>query len=68
MRGEERRRRREEEAEGREEDVKVLKTEPHKRGEEKIPPRRVFGYNSLPRALFGTRVGGNGSYQLPGAS
>ena len=28
---------------------------------------RVFGHNSLPRTLTGTRIGGNGSYQLPGA-
>ena len=27
----------------------------------------VFGHNSLPQALIGTRIGGNGSYQPPGA-
>ena len=26
-----------------------------------------FGHNSLSRALIGTRIGGNGSYQPPGA-
>ena len=28
--------------------------------------RRVFGHDSVPWALIGTRIGGNGSYQLPG--
>ena len=32
------------------------------------PPRRVFGHISLPRALIGTRIGGNASYKPPGAS
>ena len=32
---------------------------------EKVPPK-VFGHNSLPRALAGTRIGGDGSYQPPG--
>ena len=31
------------------------------------PPPRVFGHNSLPRALVGTRIGGNCSYKPPGA-
>ena len=33
----------------------------------KKSPPRVFGHNSWPRALVGTRIGGNGSYQPPGA-
>ena len=32
-----------------------------------LPPRRVFGRNSLPRAHIGTRIDGNVSYQPPGA-
>ena len=32
----------------------------------KSPPGG-FGYNSLPRALIGTRIGGTGSYKPPGA-
>ena len=33
-----------------------------------IHPRRVFCYNSWPGALIGVGIGGNGSYQPPGAS
>ena len=32
------------------------------------PPRRVLAHNSLSRALIGTRIGGNDSYQVPGAA
>ena len=35
-------------------------------GKKKSPPRD-FGHNSRPRALIGTRIGGNASYQPPGA-
>ena len=31
------------------------------------PGKNLDIYNSLPRALLGTRIGGNGSYQPPGA-
>ena len=33
----------------------------------KIPPPRVFGHNSAPLRLIGTRIGGNSSYRSPGA-
>ena len=33
----------------------------------KKSPSRVFGHNSLLRTLTGTRIGGNDSYQPPGA-
>ena len=33
----------------------------------KKSPPRVVGYNSLPRALIGTRIGGKASYKPPGA-
>ena len=39
----------------------------HTGDEGKSSPPRVFGHNSLPRTLTGTRIGGNGSYQPPGA-
>ena len=37
----------------------------YRRRTKKSPPR-VFGHNSLPRTLPGTRIGGNGSYKPPG--
>ena len=33
----------------------------------KNPPRRSFGYNSWQRAVVGTRIGADASYQPPGA-
>ena len=38
----------------------------HRTRKKKFPPR-VFGHNSWPRALPGTRIGRNGSYKPPGA-
>ena len=35
--------------------------------ERKSSPRMFSGHNSLPRTLTGTRIGGNGSHQPPGA-
>ena len=40
---------------------------PYIPGTVKKSPPRVFGHNSLPRTLTGTRIGGNASYQPPGA-